>query len=165
MPLKSTSVPRSPSSPSSPYPSSTARRTSSQPKSSRQQFSACGACRMRRWGSSFAAVPRWPRRAQLTGGIEFAAISKTCLFRAQAHSHSAPTAKNAVSNACLCSPIFPFGVSLDIARSDEFAEVKAVKLLRRGRRLQQVEYVPSRLFTPLLFGSRVCIQSRLWQIY
>lgn len=24
---------------------------------------------------------------------------------------------------------------------DEFAEVKAVKLLRRGRRLQQVEYV------------------------
>ena len=50
MPLKSASVPRSPSSPSSPYPSSTARRTSSQPKSSRQQFSACGACRMRRWG-------------------------------------------------------------------------------------------------------------------
>lgn len=27
-----------------------------------------------------------------------------------------------------------------IDRSDEFAEVKAVKLLRRGRRLQQVEY-------------------------
>lgn len=26
---------------------------------------------------------------------------------------------------------------------DEFAEVKAVKLLRRGRRLQQVEYVLS----------------------
>ena len=25
--------------------------------------------------------------------------------------------------------------------SDEFADVKAVKLLRRGRRLQQVEYV------------------------
>ena len=54
MPLKSASVPRSPRSPGSPYPSSASRRTSSssssQPKSSRQQFSACGACRMRRWG-------------------------------------------------------------------------------------------------------------------
>jgi hypothetical protein len=29
-----------------------------------------------------------------------------------------------------------------LACSDEFAEVKAVKLLRRGRRLQQVECVP-----------------------
>lgn len=26
--------------------------------------------------------------------------------------------------------------------SDEFREVKAVKLLRRGRRIQQVEWVP-----------------------
>lgn len=33
--------------------------------------------------------------------------------------------------------------------SDEFAEVKAVKLLRRGRRLQQVEYVHSRSFVIL----------------
>ncbi|KAG6832693.1 hypothetical protein H0H92_012265 [Tricholoma furcatifolium] len=48
------------------------RRSAAQPKSSRQQFSACGACRMRR---------------------------------------------------------------------DEFADVKAVKLLRRGRRLQQVEAI------------------------
>jgi len=31
---------------------------------------------------------------------------------------------------------------------DEFAEVKAVKLLRRGRRLQQVEYVPISHFQP-----------------
>ncbi|KAG5653270.1 hypothetical protein H0H81_001430 [Sphagnurus paluster] len=53
---------------SAPY----SRRTPGQPKSSRQQFSACGACRM---------------------------------------------------------------------RSDEFADVKAVKLLRRGRRLQQVEAI------------------------
>ena len=29
------------------------------------------------------------------------------------------------------------------SQSDEFADVKAVKLLRRGRRLQQVECVPS----------------------
>jgi hypothetical protein len=35
-----------------------------------------------------------------------------------------------------------------VLSSDEFADVKAVKLLRRGRRLQQVEYAPS--FTTLI---------------
>ncbi len=38
------------------------------------------------------------------------------------------------------SPCSIYSVLL-ILLSDEFAEVKAVKLLRRGRRLQQVEYV------------------------
>jgi hypothetical protein len=55
MPLKSASVPRSPGSASPPYPSTTTRRnSSSQPKSSRQQFSACGACRMRRYSRLLA---------------------------------------------------------------------------------------------------------------
>lgn len=43
------------SSSSSPYPAAPARRSSAQPKSSRQQFSACGACRMRR---QVASSPR-----------------------------------------------------------------------------------------------------------
>ena len=43
-PRASSSAPRSASSASAPYP----RRAAGQPKSSRQQFSACGACRMRR---------------------------------------------------------------------------------------------------------------------
>jgi hypothetical protein len=44
-PRASSSTPRSASSASAPYP----RRAAGQPKSSRQQFSACGACRMRRF--------------------------------------------------------------------------------------------------------------------
>jgi hypothetical protein len=39
-----------------------------------------------------------------------------------------------------------------LACSDEFAEVKAVKLLRRGRRLQQVECVPPHSFVVPLFN-------------
>ncbi|KAH9180309.1 hypothetical protein EDB89DRAFT_2062044 [Lactarius sanguifluus] len=102
MPLKTASVPRSPSSPGSPYPSSTARRTSSQPKSSRQQFSACGACRMRRVRCDLKDLP----------------FSST---------GTQPQCSNCKERGLKCV--------------DEFAEVKAVKLLRRGRRLQQVEAV------------------------
>lgn len=44
-----------------------------------------------------------------------------------------------------CVSVFPAPFSLSSPRSppcrDEFAEVKAVKLLRRGRRLQQAECV------------------------
>ena len=48
--------------------------------------------------------------------------------------------------------------------SDEFAEVKAVKLLRRGRRLQQVESVST---LPFVFASFVQLvpQGRLRQNY
>ncbi|KAH9981533.1 hypothetical protein BGW80DRAFT_1270701, partial [Lactifluus volemus] len=108
MPLKSASVPRSPGSASPPYPSSTTRRTSSssssssQPKSSRQQFSACGACRMRRVRCDLKDLP----------------FSST---------GTQPQCSNCKERGLKCV--------------DEFAEVKAVKLLRRGRRLQQVEAV------------------------
>ncbi|KAF8275264.1 hypothetical protein EI94DRAFT_1560073 [Lactarius quietus] len=91
MPLKSASVPRSPGSPSSPYPSSTARRTSSQPKSSRQQV-----------------------RCDLKD-LPFSSTG------------TQPQCSNCKERGLKCV--------------DEFAEVKAVKLLRRGRRLQQVEAV------------------------
>ena len=43
-------------------------------------------------------------------------------------------------------------LSLDARPSDEFAEVKAVKLLRRGRRLQQVEYVPPPIISSTIFA-------------
>ncbi|KAI0306791.1 hypothetical protein B0F90DRAFT_1693299 [Multifurca ochricompacta] len=102
MPLKSASVPRSPGTASPPYPSNTTRRTSSQPKSSRQQFSACGACRMRRVRCDLKDLP----------------FSNT---------GTQPQCSNCKERGLKCV--------------DEFAEVKAVKLLRRGRRLQQVEAV------------------------
>ncbi|KAF8558445.1 hypothetical protein OG21DRAFT_1504182 [Imleria badia] len=95
----SSSVPRSPSSASAPYP----RRTPGQAKSTRQQFSACGACRMRRV------------RCDLK---DF---------------HSTTTADSLQPPSCSnCK-------ERNIRCVDEFAQVKAVKLLRRGRRLQQVE--------------------------
>ncbi|KAH9997486.1 hypothetical protein BJV77DRAFT_941252 [Russula vinacea] len=102
MPLKSASVPRSPGSASPPYPSTTTRRASAQPKSSRQQFSACGACRMRRVRCDLKDLP----------------FSST---------GTQPQCSNCKERGLKCV--------------DEFAEVKAVKLLRRGRRLQQVEAV------------------------
>lgn len=78
------------------------RRPSSQPKSSRQQFSACGACRMRRV------------RCDLKD-LSIASAS------------AVPTCSNCKERGIKCV--------------DEFADVKAVKLLRRGRRLQQVEAI------------------------
>jgi hypothetical protein len=42
---------------------------------------------------------------------------------------------------CLRLPLTPLSL-IHRPLSDEFADVKAVKLLRRGRRLQQVEYAP-----------------------
>ncbi|KAI0273782.1 hypothetical protein BC834DRAFT_855583 [Gloeopeniophorella convolvens] len=102
MPLKSASVARSPGSASPPYPSAATRRASGQPKSSRQQFSACGACRMRRVRCDLKDLP----------------FSNT---------GTQPHCSNCKERGLKCV--------------DEFAEVKAVKLLRRGRRLQQVEAV------------------------
>ncbi|TDL27284.1 hypothetical protein BD410DRAFT_762036 [Rickenella mellea] len=90
--------------PVNPYPSSNPhRRSSGQPKSTRQQFSACGACRMRRVRCDLKDLQT--------------AATGPC-----------PTA---------CSNCQERGLKC----VDEFAEVKAVKLLRRGRRLQQVEAV------------------------
>ncbi|THV07898.1 hypothetical protein K435DRAFT_788229 [Dendrothele bispora CBS 962.96] len=83
---------------SSPYP----RRPSAQPKSSRQQFSACGACRMRRVRCDLKDLP-----VPVTGPN--------------------PACSNCKERGLKCV--------------DEFADVKAVKLLRRGRRLQQVEAI------------------------
>ncbi|KAF7295332.1 Zn(2)-C6 fungal-type domain-containing protein [Mycena indigotica] len=76
------------------------RRPSGQPKSTRQQYSACGACRMRRVRCDLKDLP-------VANGPH-------------------PTCSNCLERGLKC---------------DEFADVKAVKLLRRGRRLQQVEQI------------------------
>ncbi|KAH9934813.1 uncharacterized protein B0H18DRAFT_488520 [Fomitopsis serialis] len=91
--------PTSRSSSTSPRPS---KRVPGQPKSTRQQYSACGACRMRRVRCDLKDLPISP-----TG--------------------QHPPCSNCNERGLKCV--------------DEFAEVKAVKLLRRGRRLQQVEAV------------------------
>ncbi|OSD01630.1 hypothetical protein PYCCODRAFT_1369162 [Trametes coccinea BRFM310] len=85
----------------SPYPSMS-RKAPSQPKSTRQQYSACGACRMRRVKCDLKDLPT------LASGQH-------------------PPCSNCSERGLNCV--------------DEFAEVKAVKLLRRGRRLQEVEAV------------------------
>ncbi|CDO70783.1 hypothetical protein BN946_scf184798.g98 [Trametes cinnabarina] len=85
----------------SPYPSMS-RKAPSQPKSTRQQYSACGACRMRRVKCDLKDLPT------LASGQH-------------------PPCSNCSERGLNCV--------------DEFAEVKAVKLLRRGRRLQKVEAV------------------------
>ncbi|KAH9854112.1 hypothetical protein C2E23DRAFT_726924 [Lenzites betulinus] len=86
----------------SPYPSSMSRKLPTQPKSTRQQYSACGACRMRRVKCDLKDLPT------LASGQH-------------------PPCSNCSERGLNCV--------------DEFAEVKAVKLLRRGRRLQKVEAV------------------------
>ncbi|EIW60500.1 uncharacterized protein TRAVEDRAFT_165341 [Trametes versicolor FP-101664 SS1] len=86
----------------SPYPSAMSRKAPMQPKSTRQQYSACGACRMRRVKCDLKDLPT------LASG-------------------SHPPCSNCNERGLNCV--------------DEFAEVKAVKLLRRGRRLQKVEQV------------------------
>ncbi|KAF9453286.1 hypothetical protein P691DRAFT_720161 [Macrolepiota fuliginosa MF-IS2] len=78
------------------------RRPASQPKSTRQQFSACGACRMRRVRCDLKDL------VIATAGPN-------------------PSCSNCKERNIKCV--------------DEFADVKAVKLLRRGRRLQQVEAI------------------------
>ncbi|KAJ7197163.1 hypothetical protein GGX14DRAFT_668328, partial [Mycena pura] len=77
------------------------RRPSGHPKSTRQQYSACGACRMRRVRCDLKDLP-------IATGPH-------------------PTCSNCQERGLKCV--------------DEFADVKAVKLLRRGRRLQQVEAI------------------------
>ncbi|KAI0035738.1 hypothetical protein K488DRAFT_24378, partial [Vararia minispora EC-137] len=77
------------------------RRSSGQPRTSRMQYSACGACRMRR---------------------------VRCDLKDQPYNGTGqPQCGNCTERGLRCV--------------DEFADVKAVKLLRRGRRLQQVEAV------------------------
>ncbi|KAF8078106.1 hypothetical protein FPV67DRAFT_1405405 [Lyophyllum atratum] len=83
---------------STPY----SRRPTGQPKSTRQQFSACGACRMRRVRCDLKDLP-------------FTTVGPH------------PACSNCKERGLKCV--------------DEFADVKAVKLLRRGRRLQQVEAI------------------------
>ncbi|THH06755.1 hypothetical protein EW145_g3862, partial [Phellinidium pouzarii] len=83
------------------FPPAPSRRSSAQPKSSRQQFSACGACRMLR-----------------------------CDLKDLQNAN--PSLGHATCSNCQ---------ERGLKCVDEFAEIKAVKLLRRGRRLQQVEAV------------------------
>ncbi|KII88691.1 hypothetical protein PLICRDRAFT_162020, partial [Plicaturopsis crispa FD-325 SS-3] len=84
------------------------KRAVGQPKSSRQQFSACGACRMRRVKCDL----------------------KDLITSATAGSEPITACSNCQERGLKCV--------------DEFAEVKAVKILRRGRRIQQVEAVYGR---------------------
>ncbi|KAI6036830.1 hypothetical protein BKA83DRAFT_4167938 [Pisolithus microcarpus] len=100
-PRASSAAHRSTSSAAAPYP----RRASGQPKSTRQQFSACGACRMRRVRCDLKDLAP----VTTSDGVQ------------------QPSCSNCKERNIKCV--------------DEFAEVKAVKLLRRGRRLQQVEAV------------------------
>jgi hypothetical protein len=152
MPLKSASVPRSPGSASPPYPSTNTRRTSSQPKSSRQQFSACGACRMRRY-SRFLAQP--------TTVCSVVGNRVRCDLKDLPFSSTGtqPQCSNCKERGLKCVSVPSPGQALSFLRSshsysDEFAEVKAVKLLRRGRRLQQVEFVSTlTLSSPPLVNS------------
>ncbi|VDC05983.1 unnamed protein product [Peniophora sp. CBMAI 1063] len=82
-------------------PYSPSRRPQGQPRTSRMQYSACGACRMRR---------------------------VRCDLKDQPYNGAGtPQCGNCTERGLRCV--------------DEFADVKAVKLLRRGRRLQQVEQV------------------------
>ncbi|EIN07736.1 hypothetical protein PUNSTDRAFT_126687 [Punctularia strigosozonata HHB-11173 SS5] len=90
---------------SPPYPTARSTRAASgshNARSTRQQFSACGACRMRRVRCDLKDLPL------PASGLR-------------------PSCSNCAERGLKCV--------------DEFAEVKAVKLLRRGRRLQQVEAV------------------------
>jgi hypothetical protein len=131
---------------SAPYP----RRSSGQPKSSRQQFSACGACRMRRYTSLLSRRHRPPP-------IFFFFSRVRCDLKDLPFSSAGPhpTCSNCKERGLKCvyvssptvGPQTPNGFSCP---SDEFADVKAVKLLRRGRRLQQVECVPTLLHQPFL---------------
>ncbi|KAL0947398.1 hypothetical protein HGRIS_013511 [Hohenbuehelia grisea] len=106
------------SSRSSPY----ARRPTANPKSSRQQFSACGACRMRRVRCDLKDLT-----------VETAGPNPAC--------------SNCKERGLKCV--------------DEFADVKAVKLLRRGRRLQQVEQIYGKVTDPdHPNGSSSSLQSR-----
>ncbi|KAF5387044.1 hypothetical protein D9615_001651 [Tricholomella constricta] len=100
-----------PSSSSNPKSASTpySRRPTGQPKSSRQQFSACGACRMRRVRCDLKDLP-------------FTTVAPH------------PACSNCKERGLKCV--------------DEFADVKAVKLLRRGRRLQQVEAIYGKVLGP-----------------
>ncbi|KAG1749013.1 uncharacterized protein EDB91DRAFT_1112007 [Suillus paluster] len=120
-PRASSSTPRSASSASAPYP----RRAAGQPKSSRQQFSACGACRMRRVRCDLKDLPI----TQTSNGMQ------------------QPSCSNCKERGIKCV--------------DEFAEVKAVKLLRRGRRLQQVEAVYGKVTDDELSGQSIIPQLQL----
>ncbi|TFK55186.1 hypothetical protein OE88DRAFT_1780189 [Heliocybe sulcata] len=122
------------SSASPPYPPHPARRASNKPKSARQQFSACGACRMRRSLASRDSIQRAPTAEN--------GVSNACTFIASS-SFYANTFKLRFSLLILVHLSRSFNSFMStLSRSrDEFAQVKAVKLLRRGRRLQQVEAV------------------------
>ncbi|KIK24949.1 hypothetical protein PISMIDRAFT_23012 [Pisolithus microcarpus 441] len=113
-PRASSAAHRSTSSAAAPYP----RRASGQPKSTRQQFSACGACRMRS-----PPIPRDVNRVR-------------CDLK-----DLAPVTTSDGVQQPSCSNCKERNIKCVHVLRDEFAEVKAVKLLRRGRRLQQVEAV------------------------
>ena len=113
------------------------RRSTSQPKSSRQQFSACGACRMRRSVSFQLPV------ISLSDSLVRVRCDLKDLPIGSLGPH--PACSNCKERGIKCVLVslqlldFKFGAHSDFDISDEFADVKAVKLLRRGRRLQQAE--------------------------
>ena len=94
-----TSVTSSPSRSSAPY----ARRSSGQPKSSRQQFSACGACRMRRCVQTYSRLACLLKQRLLV----FVVISKICLSIPQDLIQPAQTVRNGASTVCKSPPLNP----------------------------------------------------------
>ncbi|KAJ7261330.1 hypothetical protein B0H12DRAFT_1013547 [Mycena haematopus] len=115
----STSTPSSVRNVSSRSVSAPYRRPAGQPKSSRQQYSACGACRMRRLVSSTTGT-------LVKNDIGYPRV-RCDLKDLPVASGPHPACSNCQERGLKCV--------------DEFADVKAVKLLRRGRRLQQVEAI------------------------
>ena len=113
------------------------RRSTSQPKSSRQQFSACGACRMRRSVSFRSLV------ISLSDSLVRVRCDLKDLPIGSLGPHPACSNCKERGIKCVLVSLHLLTPSLSSFRlwyiSDEFADVKAVKLLRRGRRLQQAE--------------------------
>lgn len=150
-PRASSAAHRSTASAAAPYP----RRASGQPKSTRQQFSACGACRMRR--SVFFPI------LTLSNSLIPCDVNRVrCDLKDLAPTTTPdgaqqPSCSNCKERNIKCVYVLPPPSVLVTrhtyhVRRDEFAEVKAVKLLRRGRRLQQVECV---VITPLSIVSLI----------
>ena len=83
---------------STPYPHSSQRRSPSHPKSTRQQFSACGACRMRRY---FSCLFSNPPPSLTLHSTESDVISKTSKLQIpQQVTPLVQIAKKEVSDAC-----------------------------------------------------------------
>lgn len=106
----------------------------SQPKSSRQQYSACGCCRIRRVRCDLKDL------AAESNGIRPLSCSNCKERGIKCVYVSTPP------------PLFLAPIR-DVVSSDEFAEVKNVKILRRGRRILEAEKEFGKITSNDLFAS------------